>query len=130
MFYKPLTKENVTHIIDLMAADINRRLEDKQLTVDLTPAAKDYIIESAYDPIYGARPLRRFLQHTVETLVSKKIIADQVEPGSRITVDCRGGELTVDTKEVLTGGGHRRIKNLFLPTKGRDAGNSPAPRRF
>ena len=103
VFYKPLTKENVTHIIDLMAADINRRLEDKQLTVDLTPAAKDYIIESAYDPIYGARPLRRFLQHTVETLVSKKIIADQVEPGSRITVDCRDGELTVDTKEVLIG---------------------------
>ena len=103
VFYKPLTKENVTHIIDLMAADINRRLEDKQLTVDLTPAAKDYIIDSAYDPIYGARPLRRFLQHTVETLVSKKIIADQVEPGSRITVDCRDGELTVDTKEVLTG---------------------------
>ena len=103
VFYKPLTKENVTHIIDLMAADINRRLEDKQLTVDLTPAAKDYIIESAYDPIYGARPLRRFLQHTVETLVSKKIIADQVEPGSRITVDCRDGELTVDTREVLTG---------------------------
>ena len=103
VFYKPLTKENVTHIIDLMAADINRRLEDKQLTVELTPAAKDYIIDSAYDPIYGARPLRRFLQHTVETLVSKKIIADQVEPGSRITVDCRGGELTVDTKEVLTG---------------------------
>ena len=103
VFYKPLTKDNVTHIIDLMAADINRRLEDKQLTVDLTPAAKDYIIESAYDPIYGARPLRRFLQHTVETLVSKKIIADQVEPGSRITVDCRDGELTVDTKEVLTG---------------------------
>ena len=103
VFYKPLTKENVTHIIDLMAADINRRLEDKQLTVELTPAAKDYIIESAYDPIYGARPLRRFLQHTVETLVSKKIIADQVEPGSRITVDCRDGELTVDTKEVLIG---------------------------
>ena len=103
VFYKPLTKDNVTHIIDLMAADINRRLEDKQLTVELTPAAKDYIIDSAYDPIYGARPLRRFLQHTVETLVSKKIIADQVEPGSRITVDCRDGELTVDTKEVLTG---------------------------
>ena len=59
--------------------------------------------ESIFLPIYGARPLRRFLQHTVETLVSKKIIADQVEPGSRITVDCRDGELTVDTKEVLTG---------------------------
>ena len=103
VFYKPLTKENVTHIIDLMAADINHRLEDKQLTVELTPAAKEEIIESAYDPIYGARPLRRYLQHTVETLISKKIIADQVEPGSRITVDCRDGELTVDTREVLTG---------------------------
>ena len=103
VFYKPLTKDNVTHIIDLMVADINRRLEDKQLTVVLTPAAKDEIIESAYDPIYGARPLRRYLQHTVETLISKKIIADQVESGARITVDCQNGELTVDTKEVLTG---------------------------
>ena len=103
VFYKPLTKDNVTHIIDLMVADINRRLEDKQLTVTLTPAAKDEIIESAYDPIYGARPLRRYLQHTVETLISKKIIADQVEPGSRITVDCQNGELTVDSREVLTG---------------------------
>ena len=103
VFYKPLTKENVTHIIDLMAADLNRRLEDKQLTVELTPAAKDEIIENAYDPIYGARPLRRYLQHTVETLISRKIIADQVEPGSRITVDCRNGELTVDAREVLTG---------------------------
>ena len=103
VFYKPLTKENVTHIIDLMAADLNRRLEDKQLTVELTPAAKDEIIENAYDPIYGARPLRRYLQHTVETLISRKIIADQVEPGARITVDCRDGKLTVDTREVLTG---------------------------
>ena len=103
VFYKPLTKDNVTHIIDLMAADLNRRLEDKQLTVVLTPAAKEEIIASAYDPIYGARPLRRYLQHTVETLISKKIIADQVEPGSRITVECRDGELTVDSREVLTG---------------------------
>ena len=103
VFYKPLTKDNVTHIIDLMAADLNRRLEDKQLTVVLTPAAKEEIIASAYDPIYGARPLRRYLQHTVETLISKKIIADQVEPGSRITVDCRDGQLTVDSREVLTG---------------------------
>ena len=87
----------------LLAADLNRRLEDKQLTVVLTPAAKEEIIASAYDPIYGARPLRRYLQHTVETLISKKIIADQVEPGSRITVDCRDGQLTVDSREVLTG---------------------------
>ena len=67
-----------------------------------SPAFEE-IIASAYDPIYGARPLRRYLQHTVETLISKKIIADQVEPGSRITVDCRDGQLTVDSREVLTG---------------------------
>ena len=100
VFYKPLTKENVTHIIDLMAADINRRLEDKQLTVDLTPAAKDYIIESAYDPIYGARPLRRYLQHTVETLISRKIISGEVEPGDTLVVDCAGDELTVSAVQV------------------------------
>ncbi len=103
VFYKPLTRENITHIIDLMVTDLNRRLEDKQLTVELTPAAKDHIIEAAYDPIYGARPLRRYLQHTVETLISRKIVSDQVEPGSRITVEYRDGELTVDSREVLTG---------------------------
>ena len=103
VFYKPLTRENVTYIIDLMVTDLNRRLEDKQLTVELTPAAKDHIIEAAYDPIYGARPLRRYLQHTVETLISRKIVSDQVEPGSRITVECRDGERTVDSREVLTG---------------------------
>ena len=95
VFYKPLTKENVTHIIDLMVSDINRRLEDKQLTVELTPAAKDFIIDAAYDPIYGARPLRRYLQHTVETLISRKIIADQVESGQRLTVDVENGQLLV-----------------------------------
>ena len=96
VFYKPLTKENVTHIIDLMVAELNRRLEDKQLTVEVTPAAKDEIIQAAYDPIYGARPLRRYLQHTVETLISRKIIADQVESGQTLTVDCRDGQLVVD----------------------------------
>ena len=68
VFYKPLTKDNVTHIINLMVAELNRRLGDKQLTVSLTERAKDHVIDSAYDPIYGARPLRRYLQHTVETL--------------------------------------------------------------
>ena len=95
VFYKPLTKENVTHIIDLLAADLNRRLADKQLTVELTPAAKAEIIDAAYDPIYGARPLRRYLQHTVETLIGRKIIADEVSPGTALTVDCRNGELVV-----------------------------------
>ena len=96
VFYKPLTKDNVTHIIDLLVADLNRRLADKQLTVALTPAAKAEIIEAAYDPIYGARPLRRYLQHTVETLIGRKIIADQVEPGAVLTVEYRDGKLTVE----------------------------------
>ena len=96
VFYKPLTKDNVTHIIDLMVDELNRRLEDKQLTVRLTDQAKAHIIDEAYDPVYGARPLRRYLQHTVETLISRKIIADQVDPGQVLTVDCRDGQLTVE----------------------------------
>ena len=96
VFYKPLTKDNVTHIIDLMVDELNRRLEDKQLTVRLTDQAKAHIIDEAYDPVYGARPLRRYLQHTVETLISRKIIADQVNPGQVLTVDCKDGQLTVE----------------------------------
>ncbi len=95
VFYKPLTKENITHIIDLLVADLNRRLSDKQLTVTLTDAAKQFIIDSAYDPVYGARPLRRFVQHTVETLIGRKIIADEVGSGSTLTVDLDNGQLTV-----------------------------------
>jgi len=87
VYYKPLTRDNVTHIIDLMVDDLNRRLKEKQLTVILTDAAKADIMEAAYDPIYGARPLRRYLQHTVETLLSRKIIADEVSSGQRLTVD-------------------------------------------
>ena len=95
VFYKPLTKENVTHIIDLLVDGLNRRLADRQLTVTLTPAAKSAVVNAAYDPVYGARPLRRYLQHTVETLIGRKIISDQVEPGADLTVDARDGELAV-----------------------------------
>ena len=95
VFYKPLTKENITHIIDLLTAALNRRLADKQLSVRLTDAAKRYIIDSAYDPVYGARPLRRFVQHTVETLISRRIIADEVRPGAELTVDYVSGALEV-----------------------------------
>ena len=76
--------------------ELNRRLEDKQLTVRLTDQAKTHVIDEAYDPVYGARPLRRYLQHTVETLISRKIIADQVNPGQVLTVDCKDGQLTVE----------------------------------
>ncbi len=103
VFYKPLTKDNITHIIDLMVAELNGRLRDKQLTVELTDGAKQFIIDAAYDPIYGARPLRRYLQHTVETLISRKIIGDQVQPGDTLTVDVEGDQLAVDSRTVLTG---------------------------
>ena len=93
--YKPLTKENITAIVDLLIGGLNERLADKQLKVVLTPAAKSYVIDNGYDPLYGARPLRRFLQHTVETLVGRKMIADEVAPGSTLTVDCVAGELVV-----------------------------------
>ena len=98
VFYKPLTKENITSIIDLMLSQLNRRLGEKELSCTLTPAARQFIIDSAYDPLYGARPLRRYLQHTVETLLSRAIIAGTVEPGSIITVDAVDGELTVQTQ--------------------------------
>ena len=94
--YKPLTKTDVTAIVDLLIDGLNKRLSDKQLTVVLTPAAKTFVIDNGYDPLYGARPLRRFLQHTVETLVGRKMIADEVLPGATLTVDCVGGELVVE----------------------------------
>ena len=95
VFYKPLTRDNVNHIIDLLLADLNRRLEDKGLTLSCTDAAKAHILEAAYDPLYGARPLRRYLQHTVETLLSRKIIAGEVAPGATLTVDAEQGELVI-----------------------------------
>ena len=95
VFYKPLTRENVTHIIDLLSADLNRRLAGQQLEVALTPEAKAAIVEAAYDPVYGARPLRRYLQHTVETLLSRRIVAGEAEPGAVFTVDAEQGALTV-----------------------------------
>lgn len=95
VFYKPLTRDNIQHIIDLMLDGLNRRLTDKQITVKLTEGAKNHIIDSAYDPVYGARPLRRFLQHHVETLIGRKIIAGEVEMGDVLTVDFCDGEWNV-----------------------------------
>ena len=93
VFYKPLTKEHVTRIIDLQIANLNRRLEHQQLSCVLTDAAKSAIVDAAYDPQYGARPLRRYVQHTVETLLSKKILRGDVLPGQTITVDAQDGEI-------------------------------------
>ena len=95
VFYKPLTKENVTAIIDLQIAKLNRRLEDQQIRVLLTDAAKSAIVDASYDPQYGARPLRRYVQHTVETMLSKRLLRGDIIPGQTVTVDAEGDELVM-----------------------------------
>ena len=87
VFYKPLTKTEIGSIVDLMLASLDKRLADKQLKLSVTDAAKNYIAENGYDPVFGARPLRRFIQHHVETLIAKHIIANDFLPGSTVTVD-------------------------------------------
>ncbi len=95
VFYKPLTKENVTKIIDLQIAKLNDRLADQQIRCELTPEAKAAIVDAAYDPQYGARPLRRYVQHTVETMLSKRLLLGDVTPGQTVTVDAENGELVM-----------------------------------
>ncbi|CDD46947.1 chaperone ClpB [Firmicutes bacterium CAG:534] len=99
ILFKPLTKENIGGIIKLIIADLNRRLSDKELTVELTPQAQSYIVDNAYDPVYGARPLKRFIQKHVETLSAKLILADQVEEGDTILIDLQDGKLTALVKK-------------------------------
>ena len=93
VFYKPLTRENIRGIVDLLVADLQKRMAQKQLTVTLTDAAKDYLIAKGYDPIYGARPLKRLIQTEVETLLARWIIAEDPAPETAITVDYDGQKL-------------------------------------
>lgn len=95
VYYKPLQKAQVYQIVDLMISDLQQRLKDKQLTVRVTDAAKDLIIAESYDPAYGARPLKRYLQRKVETLIARRIIAGDTEPGQTMTIDCRDGALEI-----------------------------------
>ena len=95
VFYKPLTKENVTRIIDLQIAKLNQRLSQQQITCLLTENAKTAIVDAAYDPQYGARPLRRYVQHTVETMLSRKLLRGDITPGRTVTVDVADGELVM-----------------------------------
>ena len=99
VFYKPLTRENITGIIDLQVQDLNRRLKDQQLSCVLSENAKRAIIDASYDPLYGARPLRRYLQHTVETLIAKKILQGDIPSGSTLEINTQGEELNVQVKE-------------------------------
>ena len=95
VFYKPLTKTEISSIVDLMIRDLQHRLEDKQLRVAVTDKAKAYIIDNGYDPVYGARPMKRFIQRKVETLIAKKIIQDDIAPDTLLTVDYDGNQLLI-----------------------------------
>ncbi len=98
VFYKPLAKIEISAIVDLMLNDLNKRVAHKQISIEVSDAAKQYIIDSGYDPVYGARPLRRFIQSKVETLVGRMIIANDLEPDSVIYVDYDGRELNASVK--------------------------------
>ena len=94
ILFKPLTKDNIGGIIHLIIADLNKRLEDKQLTIRLSDEAMQYIVDNAYDPVYGARPLKRYIQKYVETLAAKMILADQVDEGDTIVITVEGDKLS------------------------------------
>lgn len=98
ILFKPLTKDNIGGIIRLIIAELNRRLDDRDLTLELSEAAIGYIVEHAYDPVYGARPLKRYIQKYVETMVAKLILEDKVENGDTILIDVQNEELTAVVK--------------------------------
>ena len=98
IMFKPLTKDNIADIIRLLMNQLNKRLEDREISVELTPAAEQFIVDHGYDPIYGARPLKRFLQKHVETLSAKLILADKVQPKDVILIDVEEGRLTAGVK--------------------------------
>ena len=95
VFYKPLQKSEVSKILDLLIADLEKRLEDKHLKLELTDKAKDYLIDNGYDPVYGARPLKRFVQKKLETLIARKILEREIKPNTTIVVDYKNNELFV-----------------------------------
>jgi ATP-dependent Clp protease ATP-binding subunit ClpB len=96
--FKPLTKENLSGIIDNLVASLRARLADKTLKLEITDKAKDFVIDQGFDPVYGARPLKRFLQSRVETLIARTILSGDLAAGSTIVVDVQDGELVCRTK--------------------------------
>ena len=95
IMFKPLDKSSINGIIDLLLADLNKRIADRDLTLSLTEAARDHIIEAGYDPHFGARPLKRYLQKNVETLVAKSILGNKLHMGDTITLDYENGTLVI-----------------------------------
>ena len=102
VFYKPLRRDEIDRIVDLQVADLNRRLKDKQLTMTLTPAARSFVVSQGYDPVYGARPLKRFMQRSIETLIARKLIAEDVQPRTVLTVDYDGEKLVISDEPEYT----------------------------
>lgn len=98
ILFKPLTRENIGGIVDLIIADLNRRLSDRDLRLELTEAAEAFIVENAYDPVYGARPLKRYIQKHVETLTARLILSDGVSSGDRVVIDINDGILTANVR--------------------------------
>ena len=98
IMFKPLTKDNIGHIVDLMMKDLNERLSDREISLELTPEAKDYIIDGGYDPVYGARPLKRFLQKHVETLAAREILSGEIHEGDTILITLQDGTLKAERK--------------------------------
>ena len=98
IMFKPLTKDNIGKIVDLMVKELSDRLADQELSLELTDAAKQMVVDNGYDPVYGARPLKRYLQNYVETLTAKKILSGDVHAGDTIVLDVKDGEFTVSTK--------------------------------
>ena len=87
ILFKPLEKENIAGIVDLLLADLNKRIEDRELRIELTDQAKEFVVEQGYDPVYGARPLKRYLQKHVETLAARIILGDEIRAGNIIVID-------------------------------------------
>ena len=98
IMFKPLTKENIGGIVDLMVKELSNRLADQELSLELTDAARTQVIENGYDPVYGARPLKRYLQNYVETLAAKKILSGDVHQGDTLVLDVKDGEFVINTK--------------------------------
>lgn len=95
VFYKPLMKDEITKILDLLIQDLNKRLEDKNVGIELTKDAKDYLIDNGYDEVYGARPLKRFVQKKLETLIARKLLTGEIKPNTIVKVECRDNELII-----------------------------------
>ncbi|MBO5573607.1 MAG: AAA family ATPase, partial [Clostridium sp.] len=101
ILFKPLTMDNIGHIVDLQMKDLNRRLADRDLTISLSDLAKSYIIEHSYDPVYGARPIKRFIQKNVETLAARLILGGNVGEGENIEIGVQAGNLTASTAKPV-----------------------------